>query len=394
MFKTARSEALQPITLVQVQVLRALAAGSVALHHAQWDAETLQLRVGHSFQAWNPIPWSAGVDIFFVISGLIMVHASQQLFAKPGGARLFLTRRIARIVPLYWATITLYLGIALLAPSLLNQDYITPWFVAASYLFIPAARPNGVVQPVYELGWTLNYEMLFYAMFAVAIMLPLRWASAVLLAALSALVIVGQLAAPLPEPFAFWTNPILLEFAFGVMIGVMCVSGIRLRRWARAGLAATGLGTLLLVAAFPELIRSLPRPLVYGLPAALIVAAAALTASGSGRDSLLARFGAAAGDASFALYLLHPFVIRTTRVIFSQTGLAAHLGPVAFVAIALATSFSVALISYRCLEKPLTRHIRRLLGAGGDKVPPDSAHLWPRPALVKWVRQDNRSVGV
>jgi peptidoglycan/LPS O-acetylase OafA/YrhL len=214
-------------------------------------------------------------------------------------------------------------------------------------------------------------------------MLPLRWASAVLLAALAALVIVGQLAAPLPEPFAFWTNPILLEFAFGVMIGVMCVSGIRLRRWARAGLAATGLGTLLLVAAFPELIRSLPRPLVYGFPAALIVAAAALTASGSGRDSLLARFGAAAGDASFALYLLHPFVIRTTRVIFWQTGLAAHLGPVAFVAIALATSFSVALISYRWLEKPLTRHIRRLLGAGGNKVPPVQRLLWPRPALLK-----------
>ena len=83
MFGTARNQPLQPTTLVQVQVLRALAAGAIALHHAQWDAETLQLRSGHSFQAWNPIPWSAGVDIFFVISGLIMVHASQRLFAKP-----------------------------------------------------------------------------------------------------------------------------------------------------------------------------------------------------------------------------------------------------------------------------------------------------------------------
>lgn len=370
MFGTARSQPPPPATLMQVQVLRALAAGAIALHHAQRDAETLQLQSGHSFQAWNPIPWSAGVDIFFVISGLIMVHASQRLFAKPGGARLFLTRRIARIVPLYWATITLYVAMGLLAPSLLNQNYMDGWFVAASYLFVPAARPNGVVQPVYELGWTLNYEMLFYVLFAAAIILPLRWASAALLATLAALVIVGQLAAPLPEPFAFWTNPILLEFAFGVMIGLMCVSGIRLRGLARVGLAATGLASLLLVAAFPRIIWELPRLLVYGLPAALIVAAAALASGGSGRDSLLAKWGAAAGDASFALYLLHPFVIRATRVVFWQTGLAVHLGPFVFVVVALAASLGVALISYRCFEKPLTHHTRRLLGAGGDRSPP------------------------
>ncbi len=376
MFGTARNQPLQPTTLVQVQVLRALAAGAIALHHAQWDAETLQLRSGHSFQAWNPIPWSAGVDIFFVISGLIMVHASQRLFAQPGGARLFLTRRIARIVPLYWAAITVYVAMGLLAPSLLNQSYMEPGFVAASYLFIPAARPNGVVQPVYELGWTLNYEMLFYALFAAAIVLPLRWASAALLAILAALVIVGQLAAPLPEPFAFWTNPILLEFGFGIMIGLMCVAGIRLSSLARAGLAATGLAALVLVAAFPKGAWELPRLLIYGLPAALIVAAAALTSSGSGRVSLLARWGVAAGDASFALYLLHPFVIRTTRVVFWQTGLSVHLGPLAFVVVALVASLGVAFISYRYFEKPLTRYTRRLLGAGGDESLP------VRPAFV------------
>ena len=40
----------------------------------------------------------------------------------------------------YWVTITLYVGMELLAPSHLNQSYIAPWFVSASYLFIPAAR--------------------------------------------------------------------------------------------------------------------------------------------------------------------------------------------------------------------------------------------------------------
>lgn len=239
--------------------------------------------------------------------------------------------------------------------------------VCGRILFVRSGRsPNGVVQPVYELGWTLNYEMLFYVLFAAAIVLPLRWASAALLAVLAAVVIVGQLAAPLPEPFAFWTNPILLEFGFGIMIGLMCVSGMRLPGLARAGLAVAGLAALVFVATYPKGAWQLPRLLIYGLPAALIVGAAALTSSGAGRVGLLARWGVAAGDACFALYLLHPFVIRTTRTVFWQTGLSVHLGPLAFVVVALVASLGVAFISYRCFEKPLTRYTRRLLGADPD----------------------------
>ncbi len=352
--------------LTQVQVLRAIAAGAVALRHAQHDAATLSLQNGHVFHAWNPIPWSAGVDVFFVISGLIMVHASRQLFATPGGGRLFLSRRIARIVPLYWIVTTLYVAVALLAPTLLNQTYINARFILASYLFIPAVRPDGIVQPAYELGWTLNYEMFFYVLFAAAIALPLRWAAASVLATLTALVIAGQLAAPLGEPLAFWTNPILLEFAFGVVIGVMLAQGVRFDGPRRAALVAAGLFALMLAAAYPELYRVLPRPLIYGLPAALIVAAAALGTHGSQPAGLLARWGAAAGDASYALYLLHPFVIRALRIAFWRTGLLVWLGPWfgpwVFVAVAVPFCLMAALVTYYCLEKPLTRRLRHWLG--------------------------------
>ena len=365
-------------TLTQVQVLRAIAAASVAVRHAQHDAATLELQTGRTFQAWNPIPWSAGVDVFFVISGLIMVHASQQLFAKAGGARLFLLRRIARIVPLYWFVTTLYIGVALLAPTFLNQDYVDFGFVIKSYLFIPAIRPDGIVQPVYELGWTLNYEMLFYVLFAAAIALPMRWAVAALLATLTGLVVAGRLVTPLPEPFAFWTNPIILEFAFGVTIGMMCVWGLRPPGLARACVAGMGLAALMLAAAFPEVSAGLPRPLVYGLPAALIVWGAALAPGGRRPESHAARWGAGVGDASYALYLLHPFVIRATRVIFWRTGLTMFLGPWAYIALALAISFTAALITYRWFEKPLTRYVRRLLGAGGGVKPA----LRPFPAAA------------
>ena len=382
-----RSERSTPVepgqreTLTQVQVLRALAATSVALRHAQHDAASLELEAGRTFQAWNPIPWSAGVDIFFVISGLIMVHTSRQLFAKTGGARLFLSRRLARIVPLYWAVTTLYLAVALLAPSFLNQDYINFRFVIESYFFIPAARPDGVVQPVYELGWTLNYEMLFYVLFTAAILLPMRWAVTVLLTALVGMVLAGRLAAPLREPFAFWTNPIILEFAFGVTIGIMCASGLRPSGFIRACVAATGLAALMLAAAFPDISIGLSRPVVYGIPASLIVWSAALAPAELRHESLAARWGAGVGDASYALYLLHPFVIRATRIFFWRTGLILVLGPWAFIASALAITFGVALITYRLFEKPLTRRARRLLGAGSSTR--QQLHPFPVPAYPK-----------
>ncbi|WP_204329014.1 hypothetical protein, partial [Proteus mirabilis] len=88
-----------------------------------------------------------------------------------------------------------------------------------------------------------------------AIGLPLRWAAAALLTVLTTLVVAGRLAAPLAEPLAFWTNPILLEFAFGVVLGVMLAQGVRLGRPARAGLVAGGLAALMLAAAYPELYR-------------------------------------------------------------------------------------------------------------------------------------------
>ncbi|MET0430390.1 MAG: acyltransferase, partial [Microvirga sp.] len=89
--------------LVHVQVLRALAALSVAFLHAQHDALTLAGRAGTVLALPDRLPWMAGVDVFFVISGFIMVYSSRDLFARPGGPAVFLARRVARVVPLYWA---------------------------------------------------------------------------------------------------------------------------------------------------------------------------------------------------------------------------------------------------------------------------------------------------
>jgi peptidoglycan/LPS O-acetylase OafA/YrhL len=346
--------------LLHVQWLRGLAALSVAALHAQHDAAGLAERLGAGFAPYDRVPWAAGVDAFFVISGFIMVHASRRFFEAPGAAGTFLARRAARIVPLYWAVTSLYLGVAFLASGLVNSAVLEPWPVAASYLFIPFARPDGSAQPVYSLGWTLNYEMFFYALFALTLAWPLRKAVPGLAALMAGLVLLGQLL-PLPQPFGFWTDPIILEFVFGLALGLIRAEGIRLSGPVRAALVAAGLALLAMNLVPPDGPAGLARPLGWGLPVALLVAAAALGGDRPGPAPRILQLGAALGDASYALYLIHPFVIRALSELAARTDLGAMVGPWGYIFLALAGSVLVALAVHRWFERPLTELARRRL---------------------------------
>jgi len=338
--------------LLYIQILRACAALSVAALHAQYDAAEIASRLRWPFQPLRHIPWEAGVDVFFVISGFIMVYASQALFAAPGAGTAFLMRRMGRVVPLYWTLTTLYLAVALVSPTVLNSELLEPGFILASYLFIPWERPNGIVQPLYSLGWTLNYEVFFYLLFAAALIWSRRTAVLVLTGAMVAMAALGKLLA-LPQPLEFWMSPIILEFTFGMVLALLKTEGIVLSRGLRAALVIGGVGALAAGAAL-----DLPRVLAHGLPAALFVAGAALGADRERPKTRLARMGVALGDASYALYLIHPFVIRAGRELTLHSGLGTLIGPWGYLAMVLAGSVLASLLVFRWYERPVTELIR------------------------------------
>ncbi len=344
--------------ILPIQMLRALAAFMVCIHHVQPDAAVLARQGGAGFAGSDLLPWLAGVDIFFVVSGFIMVHASGELFGRPGATRLFLERRIARIVPLYWAATTLVLLVGLAVPAVLNSGAPSLAQIAASYLFWPAVSTQGFVQPVYSLGWTLNYEMLFYLLFAASLALPRAMAVPVVVVALLALVGSERLAGPLPLPFGFWGQPIVLEFTAGMGLALLRARGLRLTVPLRLILVVAGLVILLFG-------RHLPLPsgpwrdlALHGSAASLLVLAAVSGRDGgeAGRGS---RILASLGDASYALYLVHPFIIRGLREVFVRAAL--H-EPAVFMATALAGALAAALIIHRLFEIPATQWLRRQLG--------------------------------
>jgi exopolysaccharide production protein ExoZ len=292
-----------------------------------------------------------------------MVYASERLFGAPAGGRIFLARRLARIVPIYWLVTTLYLLIALAAPQLLNSELVGFWPVVASYLFIPVTRPDGLVQPLYGLGWTLNYEMFFYVLFSAAVIWPRRRAVPGLMLALLALVAIGRVLEPLPQPFGFWTDPIVLEFVYGMALGLLYAEGVRLGPRVRGALAAMALAMLVFVALRWGAAAIPHRMLAYGIPAAMLVAALAFGSDRAAEQGRIAGLGASVGDASYALYLIHPFVIRGGREILWQSGLGALVGPWGAVVLTLAASLAASVAVYRAFERPMTRWLRSRLAA-------------------------------
>lgn len=334
-----------------LQYLRALAALTVVIHHAGFDAGVLAQKTGQVFSL-ETIPWMAGVDMFFVISGFIMVYASGSLFEQNGGTLVFLKRRLVRIIPLYWLMISLFLIVMLLTPQALNSEKPGFWQIIASYLFIPHTRNDGLVQPVYSLGWTLNYEMFFYLVFACSLIFSRQKAVAGLSFLFLGLVAIGYIYEPLPQPFGFWTNSIILEFVFGMWIACLWQSSVKIKSMVLYGAAIFAFALLII-----DLSNILPRFLAFGVPAAILVTVAAFKSDRSFLPVWLQQTGLLIGNASYALYLVHPFIVRAGRIAFERTGLSGSIALWVYIVICVFASCAAALVLYRWFEKPVMQKL-------------------------------------
>jgi exopolysaccharide production protein ExoZ len=317
-------------TLNNVQALRAIAAIMVVAEHIDF------IGVG----------WS-GVDIFFVISGFVIAKTGRQ-----GSAAQFYTRRLFRIVPIYWLGTILVFTVALIAPSLLRHTTTDVPSLVKSLFFIPYVKSSGLLEPVLFLGWTLNYEMFFYTLYALSIWIFPRHRS--LAAGLTIAVLIG-LGAAIPvdaQPFKFWTGSIMAEFVLGLVVFEVWNRGYlsRCPGWL-AVTAVAGLVALMLRLEHSNI--GWFRPLVFGPPAVLIVA----LALASERSVRVPMILLATGDASYSLYLFHPYATVPIQLILARLKLSPWWdAPVA--AVLITVSVAVALIAYRLIERPSNLWLR------------------------------------
>lgn len=338
--KTARTR------LDGLQVLRFAAAFLVLFGHLVHEGETFGFLPQGAEAALAFFPWQAGVDIFFVISGFIMFHVTSREFGQAGAQGRFLTRRFTRLVPLYWLFSAAMLAAIAIFPGRIANASVDPAHIGASFAFVPWLNAKGMVQPILALGWTLNYEMFFYALFSFALFLPRRTGVAAISILFTVLALVHLVVPEDLVQFRFWSDPIILEFVAGVLLAYAVSKGFSTGPRGAIALLVAGIGGLAL-SGFVPIIGPFARPILFGLPALLIVAGAA--GSGFAAKSALGRSAVLGGDASYALYLSHPFTVNLAALVFGTLGMGWVFVPVTLV-LAIGASIAVHLI----LEKPVT----------------------------------------
>jgi exopolysaccharide production protein ExoZ len=319
-------------TIRAIQYLRAAAALAVVIFHA---AE----KTGHDFTIG-----AAGVDVFFVISGFIMWVISDR---RPITPAKFIADRLRRIVPVYWLATAVMVAGAL--TGLFPNMVLTVEHLAASLFFIPARSPSsGEIWPVLVQGWTLNFEMLFYAVFAASLLLPRHWRLPAIAALFAALVGIG-LVVPIENALTLtYTRPIILEFVAGMIVGEV---------WLKGRVPGAAIGSLLIACSLGGfgLIGWLHLPFDEWTtgPLAVLLVLGALSLEASGRAPVLT-LPNLVGDASYSIYLWHTFAISVVAKAGSMLG----IHPAISMVLAIVSGTLCGIAAYALLERPLLRRGR------------------------------------
>lgn len=331
------------LKLYSIQYLRAIAAVAVVLSHAATAVE------GHGEHLIDLQYGACGVDVFFVVSGFIMFYTT---FDAQRRAGIFLVKRLIRIVPLYFVLSTVMFVLVSVSPASFNKE--SPDFLAylESVLFIPHWNPRlHDLQPILGQGWTLNYEMFFYMIFAASLVLPRTTGTVAAIGAIAALSALGYLH-PINDPFFItYTSPLLLEFCLGIVVAACFIVPVR-HHWAAPAVLIVILGGVsLYVYSFLGTLQGLQttRPLFIGVPSALLVTAFVALERGGAlpRVEILTLVG----NASYSLYLVHGFVLAVLQRLWGRY---VHVHSVfydaMFIAAVLAVSVAVAIPVYRHIE--------------------------------------------
>jgi exopolysaccharide production protein ExoZ len=318
--------------LVGVQYLRAVAALGVVIFHAA-------SHYGLSFAIGQ-----AGVDLFFVLSGFLMIAITNNR-TRP---QSFIADRLRRIVPIYWMVTGIMVAGA--AFHLFPNVKLTTWHIVSSLLFIPSISPsNGQVWPLVVPGWTLNLEVFFYTAFAPLLLLRTERVRVAMLAlTFICLVVLGLLVRPTSPILRAYTDPMVLEFAAGAALGLIWKEG--LLGWAPAWPMI--LAAIILYGVAFSMNDLHYRALLYGAPA-LLIFAGTLRFEQTSAVSLYP-VPLFLGDASYSIYLWHGLGISVAAKILQHVGLAAPIK----MAICILIGTAVGAFAFRCLERPLLRAMK------------------------------------
>lgn len=322
-----------------IQLLRGIAAFFVVLEHIRF------LNCG-----------AFGVDIFFCISGFMIMYTTQE------NTGFFLRKRLIRILPLYYIMTLGTFLLLLLFPGMFEQTTANPSSLIKSLLFIPFDIGGGILQPLVRIGWTVNCEIFFYLVFWLAFHISHRFRGLICTLLLGAVVLTAQLLPVSFAPLVFYGNPIMLEFALGMFTFRAAKLLFDWKQNNRLPGISFGIALLTSIALLAGLVLSKPhinilgfrRLLYWGLPGMLLVLSFFLL----GLWKKMPSIGVMLGNISFSLYLIHYYpVMFLDRMVFDFS----TCTPLSIIGSIISVLLCIVLgyICWYLIEKKLTGYLRR-----------------------------------
>lgn len=299
------------------------------------------------------------VDGFIVVSAFL-IPFTQALRPKPPLA--FLGRRLARLVPLYWAVTLFVAAIALALPHIFAHTMVTPETLLKSLFFIPYQKSWGQIEPIVYVGWTMNLFVAYILLHTLSLKVAGKYAWVMTVAVLLALVTYGFVFKPQEAIAKFFTGPRLLSFVAGLLLCTWWLHARNSRlfeapqKWLKPTLYAMAIVGFVLCT-LRDTILPLPISRYFGPLFACMLIAAVIMLDRVGavhRSRLRDRLA----EASFAIYLTHYLVTEAVIRIVPKLHLtdAFTVGPViiaAYIVIAVMGMFVT-----RVIEIPLETAVR------------------------------------
>lgn len=336
-----------------IEGLRFFAAFLVVLYHCYFDL-TVPPGLDRS-DLTGPVTWfkngELGVDIFFVISGLVMyITASRRPVFD---ARAFMIDRFWRIYPVLWVALLVKIALELVTFSAgigsFDAVAMEPGRILLQLLLVPLPLETLLIPPT----WTLSLEIIFYAIFAAGFLIA--GVRGVLVAVLAWFLIAALYSYGLGRPnetLALIFKPIILEFSYGVGIGYLyCSSRLRYGKTVLLLGSASMFAVLFLLGNMHEL--GIPREFLAGIPAGLLVYGLAATRPRIPRWLLLG------GRASYVLYLFHGMTFGVVVAVFDAVFGVSIWDHQILVVLPVAAALIVAVTLNVFLENPFQQWRRR-----------------------------------
>lgn len=331
--------------LDSLQALRGLAALLVMLLHATQMTMSFAAQEDITRHGLVPIG-SFGVDIFFVLSGVVIAMLITRNDANPQTPVGFAFRRAAKLLPTFWATLML---MALLPPEPFADTLL---LLLSQPLTFVLLAPQSVHGP----AWTLLYETHFYLVAAAALCFPSRARQLMLLWILLQVAGVTLASAGIIRGY-FFLGPLSLELCAGFLVGLAAPRA----RMPMPAAAAIGAVVLVVLESllFPQAGTGHANPLrlaLYGLPAALLVyALLSLERTGWKPPQLAVKLG----EISYSLYMWHiPVMLLLAALLLPLRDW--PLATPVYAILSVTLSIYAASAAYKVIEAPATEWATRI----------------------------------